>query len=162
MPAGLHRCYGAGDMHFITGSCFQRRPLLDNPARRTLFLEILEEVRQKHQFVIAAYVAMPEHFHLLVSEPEQGDLSLVMQVLKQRVARQALPGLRRSGVSIVDEEHFWQRRFMTSTCGARPSTLRRCTIFIRIQCGAGWWPSRSNGCGAAFGHTLIASVESCW
>jgi putative transposase len=111
MPAGLRRYYGADDMHFITCSCFQRRPLLNDSARRTPFLEILEEVRQKHQFVVAAYVVMPEHFHLLVSEPERDDLSLVMQVLKQRVARRALPELRRSGISIADEEHFWQRRF---------------------------------------------------
>jgi len=97
-------------MHFITCSCLRRRPLLDDPARRTLFLEILEEVRRKHQFVIAAYVVMPEHFHLLVSEPDECDLSRVMQVLKQRVARRLLPDLRRSGLS-TDEEHFWQRRF---------------------------------------------------
>jgi REP-associated tyrosine transposase len=59
--------------------------------------------------VIAAYVVMPEHFHLLVTEPERDDLSRVMQVLKQRVARRALPQLRASGLR--NEEHFWQTRF---------------------------------------------------
>lgn len=108
MPAGLHRCYGANDLHFITCSCFHRRPFLDDPRRRTKFLEVLEEVRQSYQFVVAAYVVMPEHFHLLVTEPERDDLSCVMQVLKQRAARKLLPELRSSR---VDEEHFWQRRF---------------------------------------------------
>jgi putative transposase len=80
-------------MHFITCSCFRRRPLLGSPALGTLFLKILEEVRQSYQFVVAAFVVMPEHFHLL---------------LKQRVARRALSELRRSGTAVTEEE---QRRF---------------------------------------------------
>jgi putative transposase len=111
MPAGLHRYYGSQNMHFITCSCFQRRPLLDDPTLRTLFLEVLENVRQNYQFVVAAFVVMPQHFHLLVSEPERGNLSQVMQVLKQRVARRALSELRQSETAVSDEEHFWQRRF---------------------------------------------------
>jgi len=45
---------------------------------------------------------MPEHFHLLLSEPECGDLSTVMQVLKQR-----------SSKSFCDktERQLWQPRF---------------------------------------------------
>jgi hypothetical protein len=31
---------------------------------------------------------MPEPFHLLLSEPETGDPSMVMKVVKQRFARQ--------------------------------------------------------------------------
>jgi putative transposase len=109
MPTGLHRYYGANDMHFITCSCFHRRAFLADPARRTLFLKILEEVRQSYQFVIAAYVVMPEHFHLLVTEPERDDLSRVMQVLKQRTAHQLLKELR--GSHGPGEDRFWQRRF---------------------------------------------------
>ena len=30
---------------------------------------------------------MPEHFHLLITEPEAGDPSVVMKVIKQRFAR---------------------------------------------------------------------------
>jgi len=33
---------------------------------------------------------MPEHVHLLVSEPERGTPSTVMQVVKQRYARRVL------------------------------------------------------------------------
>ncbi len=109
MPTGLHRYYGPNDMHFITCSCFRRRALLANSAHRTMFLQILEEVRQTYQFVAAAYVVMPEHFHLLVTEPERNDLSRAMQVLKQRTAHRLLEELR--GSSGLDEDHFWQRRF---------------------------------------------------
>jgi hypothetical protein len=39
MPTKLHRHYGAGYLHFITTSRYQRRALLDTPQNRDLFLE---------------------------------------------------------------------------------------------------------------------------
>ena len=45
MPKGLRRWYGGGDLHFITSSCYERRPFLGSAARRDLFLKIFEEVR---------------------------------------------------------------------------------------------------------------------
>ena len=86
MPSGLRRFYGSGDLHFITCSCHQRRPWLDTTERRDLFLNILEEVRKEHRFVILGYVVMPEHFHLLMSEPQIGNPSTAMQSAKQRYA----------------------------------------------------------------------------
>jgi putative transposase len=58
-------------------------------------------VRRKYDFVIVGYVVMPEHVHLLMSEPETGTPSLAMQVLKERTSR-ALSH---------KEERFWQLRF---------------------------------------------------
>jgi hypothetical protein len=40
MPTNLHRYYGTGYSHFITTSCYQRRPLHGTPRSRDLFLEI--------------------------------------------------------------------------------------------------------------------------
>jgi len=37
--------------------------MLGTARRRDLFLKVLEEPRQRYQFVVAGYVAMPEHFH---------------------------------------------------------------------------------------------------
>jgi transposase IS200 family protein len=71
VPNRLHRYYGAGYLHFITSSCYQRRPLLASADRRNLFLEILEEVRRRYAFVVVGYVVMPEHFHLLISQPSE-------------------------------------------------------------------------------------------
>jgi len=85
-------------------------------SRRNRFLKILEEARQKYRFVVVGYVVMPEHFHMLISEPEQGTPSTVMQVLKQRFAHQVLKQLRKrrrlSQPRLWEEpEHVWQRRF---------------------------------------------------
>jgi hypothetical protein len=62
---------------------------------------------------------MPEHFHLLITEPEGGNPSTVMQVLKQRFARRLLTQWRKrhprnqSGLwkEALDAGHVWQRRF---------------------------------------------------
>jgi putative transposase len=44
----------------------------------------LERTRQKYRFVVIGYVVMPEHFHLLITEPEVGDPSVIMKVIKER------------------------------------------------------------------------------
>ena len=52
---------------------------------------------------------MPEHVHLLISEPEQGNPSTVIQVLKQRFARKLARIVSNS--VLLESEHVWQRRF---------------------------------------------------
>jgi putative transposase len=119
MPTNLHRYYGAGYSHFITTSCYQRRPLLGTPSSRDLFLEVLEQIRQRHQFVVVGYVVMPEHVHLLFTEPERGNPSLVLAALKQSFAHRLLRELRAKTDVQVDTPwttpaavgHIWQRRF---------------------------------------------------
>ena len=116
----LRRYYGRGDLHFITCSCYRRRPLLETPRARDRFVSILDEVRSRHEFRLLGYVVMPEHVHLLISEPRKGNPSKVLQVLKQRVSC-ALRRRRRKPLagqlslpfarSRTDEQTFWQRRF---------------------------------------------------
>jgi len=113
----LYRCYGCGYLHFITFSCYERRPLLGTASRRDLFLEILEQVRRRYGIVVVGYVVMPEHVHLLISEPAKGNPSTVMQVLKQRFARQVLGEQRRRlareplGFENAEACQVWQGRF---------------------------------------------------
>ncbi len=117
MPWGLTRYYGAGHLHFITCSCYRRQPLLGTARRRDLFLKILEQVRQRYQFVVVGYVVMPEHFHLLISEPQERTPSTVMQALKLGFARRVLAHLRRrrsaAQPSLFEHtpQHIWQPRF---------------------------------------------------
>jgi len=82
MPQSLRRFYGGGDLHFLTFSCYQRKPLLSNTSRCDLFLQTLERVRRRYRIVILGYVVMPEHVHLLVSEPQRATLSTAIQALK--------------------------------------------------------------------------------
>ena len=119
MPTGLKRYYGEGYLHFITFSCHQRRARLGSPARRSLFLKTLEEVRRSYRLVVVGYVVMPEHVHLLIGEPERGNPSVMMQVLKQRFVRRLLRSHRRRGHPTqghlwgpgLQAGEVWQRRF---------------------------------------------------
>ena len=107
MQNKLERRYGHQHLHFITCSCYRRRPFLRTARKRDVFLQILDEVRTHYQFWLIGYVVMPEHIHLLISEPKMGTPSTVMQVLKQGVAG-ALLAREGSGEGT---RAFWQRRF---------------------------------------------------
>jgi putative transposase len=64
---------------------------------------------------------MPEHIHLLMSEPKKGNPSLVLQVLKQRVSRKLRRKIRRKAHAnqlrlwkenpSASHLRFWQRHF---------------------------------------------------
>ena len=86
MPRGLVRYRHTGNFHFLTFSCFHRLPYLGSAAARDLFLDALERTRLRYRFVVAGYVVMPEHVHLLVGEPEKGDVSATIHALKLSVS----------------------------------------------------------------------------
>ncbi len=67
MPLGLKRYQQEGDDHFITFSCHHRKPYLNTPASRDIFLDSLERTRSHHQFEALGYIVMPEHVHLQTS-----------------------------------------------------------------------------------------------
>jgi putative transposase len=105
----LRRYFGDKDLHFITFSCYHRKPYLSTPKACDIFVRTMDEVRNRHCFRLIAYVVMPEHVHLLMGEPETKTLSVALQSLKQKVAKQML-GM--AHICSGDERrHFWQRRF---------------------------------------------------
>jgi REP element-mobilizing transposase RayT len=157
MSSGLHRTYGAHHLHFITNSCYQRRPLLGSAQARDRFLTVLEQTRQRYHFVVVGYVVMPEHVHLLITESEVGSPSTVMQVLNN-----ARPGpcCQREGAVIRDSATCFTRKgsgrsgcraSTTSTYGARKSESRSCGTCIAIPWSGDWLILQSNGAGAAIG-----------
>jgi hypothetical protein len=83
------------------------------------------------------YVVMPDHIHLLISEPERGTPSTVMQVVKQRFARRVLNGKRRNPRQAVPcpnlRSMFGRSDFTISTCGASASAWKSCAICIAIR-----------------------------
>jgi putative transposase len=102
MPWGLKRFQETAQLHFLTFSCYKRRPNFANPQSRTTFETCLERVRRGYGLCVYGYVVMPEHIHLLVSEPEQNSLSRFMQSLKQSVART---------LALRAADPFWLERY---------------------------------------------------
>ena len=99
MTQGLKRYQYAGDLHFVTFSCYQRNPYLASAASRSLFEEALERTRVRYGFFVIGYVVMFEHVHLLVSEPATGPLAKAIHALK----------LSMSKLSV--QRPFWQARY---------------------------------------------------
>ena len=119
MPYGLKRYYGKRHLHFLTFSCYQRRTFFESVDARQIFLGELDRLRRKAGFRLLGYVVMPEHVHLLMSEPSQGTPSTVMHDLKLRVAKK-LRGKRNKSIEGQAElppapwaevRSFWQARF---------------------------------------------------
>jgi len=107
MPSGLVRLHRSGEAHFITFSCYRRRPLLAQLRMEGSFLRALETMRGRFRFYVFGYVVMPEHVHLLISEPADGALSKVMQLLKTAVSIDARGQHARAAGTMP----FWQARY---------------------------------------------------
>jgi putative transposase len=131
MTIGLGRRYGDGDLHFITCSCYGRKPLLGTAKSRDLFVEILDKVCARHQCALAGYVVMPEHFHLLMGEPKIGTPATVMQMLKQSVSR--ILNRRWSEDTSDSQERedrrrkFWESRFYDFNVWSRKKEIEKIT-----------------------------------
>ena len=99
MPTGLVRYQHCGEMHFLTFSCYRRLSYLGGAAARSLFASALERMRQRYGFVVAGYVVMPEHVHLLVNEPKRFSLDQAIKAIKLSVTLRS------------QERPFWQARY---------------------------------------------------
>ena len=92
-----------------------------------IFDRALERVRKSFDLRVYGYVVMPEHVHLLLSEPHRGTLADALKSLKQGVARRLIgtaplkpkAGLSGPPVGVGGSpmglggqpEHVWQKRY---------------------------------------------------
>jgi len=96
---GLNRYQQTQLPHFITFSCARHQPILGTEAARDTLSELLERTRELYVFDVLGYVIMPDHVHLLVTEPEEKPLSVAIQILKQRFSKTRT------------EDHVWEPRY---------------------------------------------------
>jgi len=115
MPWGLKRFQNTGQSHFVTFSCYHRRPMFTTETSRRLFESALERVRRNFRLRVYGYVVMSEHVHLLLSEPQRGTLADALKSLKQGISRRL----------IADAEHFWQRRYYDFNIRNHPQFLEK-------------------------------------
>ncbi len=101
MPTRLKRFHHSGQTHFITFACWHRRPNFADPTTRPAFESALERIRRDYVLCVYGYVVMPDHVHLLLSEPRRATLAVAVKSLKQGVSRRL----------IGDAPHFWQKRY---------------------------------------------------
>jgi putative transposase len=106
MPWGLKRYQHTNQTHFITFSCYRRMRLLQNASTADLFLFCLEQTRRRFQLRVYGYVVMPEHVHLLLSEPERSTLSAAIHSLKLAVSKRV-----RNHIETERPFRFWHSRY---------------------------------------------------
>jgi putative transposase len=113
MTRGLVRYQQSGQDHFITFSCYHRKPYLASLSARVRFEHSLERVRIRYGLVVIAYVVMPEHVHLLLTESAHSTLARALQALKISAARP------------FPERPFWQARYYDFNVLTRPKLIEK-------------------------------------
>jgi len=116
MPRGLRRYHDSGHSHFVTFSCYRRQPNFSSGEIYDLFPECLERMRRRFDMCVYGYVVMPEHVHLLLSEPEKGTLADAIHYLKlsfaKRVKLLSQVSVQKKDANMMGHnEPFWQKRY---------------------------------------------------
>jgi putative transposase len=115
VPRGLYRIHHSGSAHFITFTCYHRYAQLSDPLVRDLFVQALERSRKLYAMLVYGFIVMPEHVHLLISEPERGTVANAIQSLKissAKRSKQVLQALISQVKGNVGHSvSFWQKRY---------------------------------------------------
>jgi putative transposase len=145
-------------LHFITFSCYHRMKLLDSVAARDSFEQELERVRRWYGSFVTGYVVMPEHVHLLLSEPERGKLSLFIQMLKQITSRKLKP---------PGQPRFWQVRYYDFPVWSEAKRIEKLRYIHRNPVKRGLAQRPENWKWSSFAHYATGvegavEIESQW
>jgi putative transposase len=103
MVVGLERYHREGHLHFVTLTCHDRLSYLGAPFARNIFEDALQRTHRRYRFDVIGYVVMPEHVHLLLSEPP-----------RRKLLAAGLRSLKLSMVTRTMRWPFWQRQYHDS------------------------------------------------
>jgi REP element-mobilizing transposase RayT len=131
MPDGLKRFQQSAQSHFVTFTCYHRRRGFDTPAVYDLFVQVVEQMRRRFALCVYGYVVMPEHVHLLLSEPQRGLLADALHYLKLSFAKRQVPQVR---VGSLDANlGMWDRNVGTGVTPLLRLTMRHRRCVGRAQ-----------------------------
>jgi putative transposase len=155
MENPLVRYQQTGDLHFVTFSCYQRRPYLGFPSNRDLFERSLETMRVRYDFLVCGYVVMPEHVHLLISEPKRIILANAIQALKLSVSVQRT------------ERPFWHTRYYDFNVFTAPKRIEKLKYIHRNPVKRGLVTKPEQWTWSSFRHyqsgeAKIVQIDSQW
>ncbi len=161
MPYGLKRYQQSKQCHFVTFSCYRRRPRLRDGRLYDLFVNCLERTRTKYRFRLYGYVVMPEHVHLLMSEPEREVLATAIQALKISVARRAMSH------GAEHDAPLWQKRYYDHNVRNYESFVRKLRYVHRNPVKRGLVEQPEDWKWSSFRHYATAEIgpaeiESQW
>ena len=111
MPSGLRRFQESAQSHFVTFSCYQRRPYLASSKLCDQFIQTLEDMRGRFHMRVYGYVVMPEHVHLLLSEPARASHAQVSAI------RPREPGAHGIPAKLADAIHYLKLSYAKRVLG---------------------------------------------
>jgi putative transposase len=161
MPLGLKRYQQSKQSHSVTFSCYHHLPLLRPSRLGDLFLECLERTRRRYRFRVYGYVVMPEHVHLLVSEPADELLAKAIQALKIAVARRSVDFRN------AENGGLWQKRYFDHNVRSAESFVTLLRYIHRNPVKRGLVAKPEDWKWSSFRHYALAEIgpveiESQW
>ncbi|MDR3764112.1 MAG: transposase [Acidobacteriota bacterium] len=159
MTQGLIRYQQSGQSHFVTFSCYHREAKLKPPGTCQLFLEVLEAAHKRFSFRVYGYVLMPEHVHLLISEPDVATLAHAIKYLKSSTSKSLL-ATRSTGP-------FWQARYHDRNVRDAEEFRIKLRYLHRNPVKRGLCESPEFWPWSSFGHYVtgergVVEIESAW
>ena len=115
--SNYRRAITPGGTFFFTVVTYRRRHLFEQPENRQILREVVQTVRQRHPFIINAWVLLPEHMHCIWTLPqENSDFSVRWSLIKSGFSRRAkafchLEEWMNDSKRKHRETTIWQRRF---------------------------------------------------
>lgn len=115
------------DFLFVSLYTYGREPLLKSKESKRLLLAKLAETKKQFRIVIAAYVLLDDHMHLLFSAPPGSECSAIVNHL-----RAGMQNAWRKGVQSQEDAQIWEHGFKMSVVQGR-NDLRNHLDFVHYD-----------------------------
>ncbi|HEY4053216.1 MAG TPA: transposase [Terriglobales bacterium] len=89
---------------FVTSSIAAKRNLLQSHRAAQLFIDVLYQYRSQHKYLLHGFVAMPDHFHVLITIGQEISIERAVQFIKGGFAF-------RAGTELGFTPPVWERGF---------------------------------------------------
>jgi putative transposase len=135
---------------------------MNDPAVCALFLDTLEKTRRRFDLRVYGYVVMPEHVHLIISEPETGTLADAVHYLKLSLAKTKHP------MSVLSNMgSFWQKRYYDRNIRGYSDFVEKLRYIHRNPVKRGLCAEPGDWPWSSFRHYLsgdkgLVEIESKW
>lgn len=125
------------------------------PEARVVFEHSLEQVRRRYVLRVYGYVVMPEHVHLLMSEPKRSSLDIAIQALKVSVSKR------------LRQRPFWLPRYYDFNVFSDKKRVEKLKYIHRNPVARGLVDRPQDWRWSSFRHYLTAEmgvveIESGW
>lgn len=122
----------------------------------------MERVRRRYDFCVYGYVIMPEHVHLLLSEPKRGELSAAIKSIKLTASLR----VHRMG-GVKNSEPLWQKQYYDRNIRSYNDFVEKMRYIHRNPVKRGLCVNPGDWRWSSFRHYLtgergVVEIESEW